>query len=43
MKQFVTKNAWWLILLSVAGVGYLIYDMYLSKEDDKSSNSTATS
>jgi threonine/homoserine/homoserine lactone efflux protein len=32
MKQFVAKNAWWLILLSVFGVGYLLYLQFSEKD-----------
>jgi uncharacterized membrane protein YebE (DUF533 family) len=33
MKQFVTKNAWWLILVAVAGVAYLVYEKYAEKDE----------
>lgn len=33
MKQFVTKNVWWLVLIAVAGVGFLGYKYYQDNKE----------
>jgi predicted negative regulator of RcsB-dependent stress response len=33
MKKFVSDNGWWLILVAIAGVGFLLYSKYKTTEE----------